>query len=264
MKDKIIFFDLDETLVLERASVEEALIAAVQHAQERYAVDPERLSESVRMHARELWHEMPTYQYCREIGISSWEGLWGNFSGEHEKLRELHRLAAPYRINAWRRALLDCDIDDEKCARELSRRFPRERRKRHILFPEALSVLRELCNDYRLGLITNGAPGIQREKIQGAGIESLFEHIIISGEVDVGKPEREIFTIAIERFRARRKNCTMVGDSINRDVAGAINAGIHSVWINRDGRVDSGDIQSDYTIASLLELPKILHRLYDN
>ena len=264
MKDKIVFFDLDETLVLERASVEEALIAASQHAREIYAVDPEKLSESVRRHARELWYELPTSQYCREIGISSWEGLWGNFSGEHEKLRELHRLAAPYRIDAWRRALLDCGIDDERCAQDLSRRFPRERRKRHILFPEALGVLSELRNDYRIGLLTNGAPGIQREKIQGAGIESLFEHIIISGEVGAGKPERGIFTIAMERFRASGKNCTMIGDSINRDIAGARNAGMHTVWINRDGGVDSGDSKSDYTIASLTELPKILHRLYDN
>jgi putative hydrolase of the HAD superfamily len=264
MMDKIIFFDLDETLLLERASVEESLIATSRYAQERYAADPEKLSESVRRHARELWHEMPTYRYCRDIGISSWEGLWGRFSGEHEKLRELHRLAAPYRINAWRRALFDFDVDDEECAIELSRRFAVERRKRHILFPEALSVLSEIVNDYRLGLITNGAPGIQREKIAGAGIESLFEHIIVSGEVNVGKPERKIFITAIERFRTSRENCTMVGDSINRDISGAKNAGIHSVWINRDGKVDSGDIKPDYTIANLTELPRILRKLYSN
>jgi putative hydrolase of the HAD superfamily len=264
MKDKIVFFDLDETLMLEKASAEESFISASGYAEERYRISPVKLSESVRRRARELWHKMPTYQYCRDIGISSWEGLWGNFSGEHEKLRELHLLAEEYRINSWRQALLDLDVDDEGCAIELSRRFAVERRKRHILFPEVLSVLSEIRNDYRLGLITNGAPDIQRDKIAGAGIESLFEHIIVSGEVNVGKPQREIFLIAIERFRANTMNCTMVGDSINRDIGGAKNAGIHSIWVNRYGQENGREIQPDYTIDNLLELPEILCKLYSH
>ena len=264
MKDKIVFFDLDETLMLEKLSVEESFIAASGYAEKRYGISPVKLYKSVGRRARDLWHKMPTYQYCKDIGISSWEGLWGNFSGEHEKLKELHRLAEEYRIKSWRRALLDFDVDDDECATELSRRFVVERRKRHILFPESLSALNEILNEYRLGLITNGAPDIQREKIAGAGIESLFEHIIVSGEINVGKPQREIFLIAIERFRASTTNCTMVGDSINRDIGGAKNAGIHSIWVNRDGQENGREIQPNFTIANLLELPEILRKLYSN
>jgi putative hydrolase of the HAD superfamily len=253
----VLFFDLDDTLVVERASAEEAFLAAAQLAQERYNIDPALLSQQVRIRARELWHELPTYPYCVEIGISSWEGLWGDFTGEHEMLGELNRLADRYRLDSWHRALRDSDIDDREFALELSQRFIAERRKRHIPFPETAAVLTELAASSRLGLITNGAPAIQREKIQGSGVGHFFEDIIISGEVNAGKPEREIFRIAMNRFNAEPAACAIVGDSINRDIAGGQQAGMRTIWINRDGKkLDT--YQPDHIISSLTEIPELL------
>jgi putative hydrolase of the HAD superfamily len=262
MRRNIIFFDLDDTLILEEPSAEVSIIAASKIAQEKHGIDPKKLHKSVRTHARELWRSMPTYKYCNSIGISSWEGLWAKFVGENESLRRLNNLAEYYQSASWYNALFDFNIDDKDLAYELSKRFHNERRKRHILFPETLEILNKFVGQYRLGLITNGIPELQWEKIRGGGIESYFEHIIISGDVNIKKPNKEIFLTALKKFKTLKKNCVMVGNSLNSDILGAKNVGIFSVWINRDDSNTKKEIKPDNTITNLLELPEILQNYF--
>ncbi len=261
MKKTVIFFDLDDTLVVEEACAERSFIATSIYAQKKYGINPNELHVSVRTRARELWHKMPTYPYCSEIlGISSWEALWAKFIGENKNLKKLNKLAGQYQTNSWYKGLLDFNIDDRTFAKELSRRFNIERRKRHILFPEVMEVLKKIASNYRLGLITNGTPDLQWEKIKGAGIESFFEHVVISGDVNVKKPNKEIFLRAIISFKTTKENCIMAGNSLGSDILGAKNAGIYSIWINRNKKELKGDIQPDKIITNLNELTEILEK----
>ena len=263
MNDKVVFFDLDDTLIIEKASAEKSLIAASKHAQKEYGINPNRLHESVLFHARELWHKMPTYQYCFDIGISSWEGLWAKFIGENQNLKELNKLVDQYQTDSWYLALKDFKIKDKPLARELSRLFHEYRRKRHILFPEVIKVLKEIYKVYHIGLITNGLPELQWQKIKGVGIELYFENIIISGEINFRKPNEEIFLLAIKRFNITKENCVMVGNSLNSDILGANNVGIYSIWINRRNKEKiKSEIKPNKIITSLLELPEIIKKYF--
>lgn len=259
MKEKVIFFDLDDTLVVEIASAEESFIEAGKYAEKLYGLNPNRLHESVRKQARRIWYDMPTYHYCKKIGISSWEGLWARFNGDNLNVKELHKRKESYQINSWYNALLDFKIQDIELAKELAKRFNDERRKRHILFPDVKDVLETVTDDYRLGIITNGIPDLQWEKIHGAGIEDFFENIIISGDFDVCKPDKEIFSIALKKFQALKKNCIMVGDSIKTDIIGANNNGINSVWVNRNNKENKYPIKPDFIISNLIEIINILN-----
>ena len=49
-----------------------------------------------------------------------------------------------------------------------------------------------------------------------------------------------------------------VGDSLEQDVAGAGAAGVHTVWLNREGLTNDTGIKADYEISSLTDLPAIL------
>ena len=53
----------------------------------------------------------------------------------------------------------------------------------------------------------------------------------------------------------------MIGDSLNRDIAGARDAGIRTVWINRYKRTltDEHPIP-DFELTDLRDLPKLLTR----
>lgn len=253
---KIILFDLDDTIFVDDAAMSESILAVAEDACKKFDIEKEKLHRAIRFRAKELWHQMPTYQYCLEIGISSTEGLWGKFSGQNKKLEELDELSEEYKNQAWHMALLDCGIDDKNFAKELAQKLPIERRKRSALFPETLEMLNLLKQDYRIGMVTNGAPSLQREKIESVNLEPFFEYIIISGEINVGKPNKEIFTCALEKFNAKKEDAIMVGNSLERDVLGAKNAEIKNIWIKRED--ESKDIKPDYTITNLNNLPEIL------
>ena len=258
MKYKAILFDLDDTLVVEEASAEEAFLATCEYAHEKYGVNPERLHQSVRRCARQLWSASPTITYCRAIGISSWEGLWAQFLGDDSNLKVLHAWAPTYRRESWSHALAEHGIHDLPFAEQLATTFQRERRTRHVIFSDAIPVLENLQGTYRLGLVTNGAPDLQHEKLNGTKLGQYFDEIVISGEVGIGKPDPRIFTLALNALGGQPTEAVMVGNSLERDIAGAQGAGIQGIWLNRSEDNYDGRIIPDVEIANLNELYDVL------
>ena len=95
---KAILFDLDETLILERPIAHRALEHAAQRAHAVANVPPSQLRDAVLKRAGELWRSTPVIDYCRRVGISSWEGLWCEFAGENENLVWIREWSPTYRF----------------------------------------------------------------------------------------------------------------------------------------------------------------------
>jgi putative hydrolase of the HAD superfamily len=225
-----LLFDLDDTLVLEEPAAVaafEATAAAVP------GLDAARLAVAARSHARTLWYAAPTHPYCRAIGISSWEGLWCRFEGESESLAALRDWAPSYRREAWALALADQEIDDPALATELGERFAAERRARHHTFEDVPAAL-DALSGRPMALVTNGASCLQREKLAASGLEARFDAVVVSGDLGIGKPDAAVFRHALELLGA--SHGVMVGDSLDRDIDGALAAGLDAVWINRFGQ----------------------------
>ena len=259
MKVRAVLFDLDETLIEEESSNDASALAACEIAVARHGIDRASLLTAMRQRSRELWRAGPMFDYCREIGISPREGLWGSFIGDGAMLARLRDWSADYKIRAWSNALRDLEIDDDALAAELAQFFERDRRARHVVFPETLHVLDELKKHYKLAMITNGAIDIQRDKIHGAKLADFFDPIIISGELGVGKPNPKLFQLAMERLAVKPDQCVMIGDSLNRDIAGASAVGIRTIWLNRFQRkIANQDPTPDLELADLVALPTIL------
>ncbi len=221
-----LLFDLDDTLVLEEPAAVAAFAAAAQAVAD---VDVVQLAVAARSHARRLWYAAPTHPYCRSIGISSWEGLWCRFEGEGEDLAALREWAPTYRREAWAHALADQGIDDPELATELGGRFGVERRARHHTFADVAPALEALAGP--LVVVTNGASCLQREKLAASGLGSRFDAVVVSGDLGVGKPDASVFAHALALVGA--EHGVMVGDSLERDIDGALAAGLDAVWINR-------------------------------
>ena len=109
-----------------------------------------------------------------------------------------------------------------------------------------------------MALLTNGAPDLQREKIAATGLDQFFKAIAVSGEHGIGKPKPEIFHRLLGELGVTPDEASMVGNSLERDIAGARNAGIRSVWIRVPGSEEHADVVPDHTISSLDEIPAIL------
>jgi putative hydrolase of the HAD superfamily len=114
-------------------------------------------------------------------------------------------------------------IESEDGSRDLAHSFGRERRLLQRLMPDARETLARLSAQYSLGMLTNGAPDLQREKITASGLETFFNEIVISGIYGVGKPRPEIFLHLTDRLGVAPAEAVMVGNSHERDVAGARN-----------------------------------------
>src|SRR5690606_11445784 len=100
------------------------------------------------------------------IGINPFEGLWAKFrEGKQQEFRQLEALAPGYRKDAWTRGLSACGTDDADLGYELGERFAHERRNRPYVYEETFEVLDQLKGRYKLLLLTNGSPDLQREKL---------------------------------------------------------------------------------------------------
>ncbi len=253
-----LIFDLDDTLLIEVASADAAFAETCQLAEERFGVDAEAMRETVRKTSQSHWQRAPDREYCVRIGISSWEGLWARFDGPGDNLRTMRDWAPTYRRAAWSDALNAHDIDDFSFADELAEAFFRSRRTLHLLFDDTLPTLASLRGRYRMGLLTNGASDLQREKIDGARIGTYFDATAISGDVGVKKPQPQMFEAILAKLGVQAPEAVMVGNSLVADVAGAQNVGIRTVWLNRTGKENRTETVPDAEILGLEELPELL------
>lgn len=250
-----ILFDLDDTLIVEWKSAEESFIETISQAD--FAVNADEFVRAIRETARELWYKLPTIDFCRGIGISSWEGLWADFTGDDESFKKLRDLSAAYRFETWNQTLSKFNIHNPEMAHKLSLEFKRIRNTKHILFPETRGTLDKLKSLFKLGLITNGAPDLQWKKIDGGDLRKYFNYITISGEHGYAKPDQKLFEDVLKGLKSEKSRTIMVGDSIIKDIKGARDFGLKTIWINRN-KNESAGITPDYEITDLSEIPVLL------
>lgn len=257
-----VLFDLDDTLIIDESVSSETFSKVSEIAATKLGASASEFKRSAKAHAKRLWAESPANPYCRRIGISAFECLWGNFSGDSSDLTQLRNWALSYRTAVFDAALRDQQLEpDESSAADLAEAFYDHRRKLQRLMPDAREVLTRLAPHYKLGLLTNGAPDLQREKLLASGLEPFFSAVAVSGEHDIGKPKPEIFHRLIAEMGVSADQAVMVGNSLERDIAGAKNAGITSIWIRVAGSEEHADVTPDYTITGLVELPGILEKI---
>jgi putative hydrolase of the HAD superfamily len=253
-----LLFDLDDTLIVEEPAAVAAFEATARIASRRYGLDAAELGRQARIRARGLWRAAPTHPFCARVGISSWEGLWCRFEGHDPSLAGLRAWAPTYRREAWRLALADANVYDDGLAEELADTFGVERRRRHQTFPDAARVLTWSRRSHRLGLVTNGASCLQREKLAASGLGRYFDVVVVSGDLGVSKPDGSIFHHAMGLLDAAPQTTTMVGDNLVRDVDGAIAAGLRGVWLNRSGAPPPDARSGVVEITTLDALPDVL------
>ncbi len=97
-----------------------------------------------------------------------------------------------------------------------------------------IDTLAYLQKNYKLHIITNGFKEFQHIKIDGSGLRGYFENIIISEEQGLVKPEEQIFRYAEGLAGCNRHEAVMVGDSLESDVEGALNAGWEAIYLTSD------------------------------
>lgn len=230
MKYRHLFFDLDHTLWDFEANAKATL--------------------------SELYHTLS----LKEKGVNDFEQFHKNYLVHNEKLWERYRNGFikqdELRVKRMSLALLDFKIANEPLAREMSTQFLDLLPARTILFPYAIEILQYLKGKkYELHLITNGFEKTQHSKLKYSGLDVFFKEIVTSEGSNSLKPNKEIFDFALEKTKASKDESIMIGDSIEVDIIGAMNAGMDQVFVNHLNI--KTDIKPTYTVHALKEMETI-------
>jgi len=104
---------------------------------------------------------------------------------------------------------------------------------RHMkLFPNVMDFLK-LCRKegIRVVIITDLNAGIQLRKILRLDIASDIDYVVSSEEAGKEKPSPYVYLIALNKVGSTPEKALMIGDELEKDIAGARNLGIKAVHL---------------------------------
>ncbi|MFH6998977.1 YjjG family noncanonical pyrimidine nucleotidase [Flavobacterium sp. FlaQc-57] len=149
---------------------------------------------------------------------------------------------------------LNVEISDEEID-QISEDYIEFLTDNNHLFDGAIEVLEYLKPKYKLHIITNGFAKVQDKKINNAQLSDYFSTITNSELAGVKKPNSIIFDYAIKVSQASKESSVMIGDCLDADVNGALNAGLDAIFFNEKNVEAPTNIKQ---INHLLELKKYL------
>lgn len=126
-----------------------------------------------------------------------------------------------------------------------------------FILPGALELLKELKQDYRLFIITNGVKSVQEKRLSLAPeIKSQFEKIFISEDIGFVKPQIEFINYVLKETKLNKEDILIIGDSLSSDMMLGINSDIDTCWLNNNNV--KTDLNINYQIKNINELRTIL------
>ena len=94
------------------------------------------------------------------------------------------------------------------------------------------SILKYLYKKYELHIITNGFQEVQNKKLITSEIDGYFKTVTNSEMAGVKKPHQKIFQLAINKARTGFDSSIMIGDNLEADIQGSLNAGMEAILFN--------------------------------
>jgi putative hydrolase of the HAD superfamily len=187
--------------------------------------------------SRQTLQDLYRDMQLEERGVNDFDLFHKNYLLHNDKLWERYRNGY-IKVDElrWKRmwlTLLDFKIADEPLARQMGVIFLDLLPTRKLLFPYTIEILDYLlARNYQLHMITNGFEKTQYSKLEHSGLTKYFTHVITSEGSNSLKPHKEIFEYAFLKTGANPAESIMIGDTIDVDILGAVNAGIDQVHVN--------------------------------
>lgn len=223
---KVIYFDVDGTLVDYESDAWYSFSKAAEHAVQKYPHLAAKLTSDLFKRARES-----TYIQYGDTGIP---------------LRDWYR-------ECMRCALEALDLYDIELADQMGQLYGLFRNTTLQVYEDVRESIPQLAGKYTLGLISNGSTKLHR-----LDIGAFFTYSVYAREVGYEKPSPEIFHVARKMSGCTNGEILYVGDGQHTDILGAKNARFKIVWINRlRTELLAGIPQPDYEIHDMRELLKI-------
>ena len=142
----------------------------------------------------------------------------------------------------------DAQAATEQFFRDVSQRDP---------YPETDDAVAEVQKRWRTAILSNADDGFLLPNLELMQVG--FDTVLTSEQAQIYKPRPELFQMMLSKLGVAPEETAYVGDRQLEDVMGAVQAGMHPVWINRSNMPADPDLPAPaHQISSLLELPKLL------
>lgn len=193
----------------------------------------------------------PSYEVFRDVYLTKNHELWQLY--HHGEITKDFLLAERFRYTL---SQIGVSEGVEALAKEIDDEYLRFLALQRIVVPGAREMLEYLSSRYRVHVLSNGFKGVQDLKLISAGIRHLVDKIIISDDCGITKPQRGIFDYALEQCQAQAETTVMIGDNADADIAGAHNAGWHTIYFNLRGTENCP--VADAEVDNLADVMRIL------
>lgn len=131
--------------------------------------------------------------------------------------------------------------------------------------PESMRVLKALRPTWKVAILTNGAPDIQRRKIAALGVADCVDEVLFAAEYGdgTGKPAAAAFHAALDRLGTAPQATVFVGDDPDADIAGASAVKMKTIHVIRYWSMerDCGVAGCDIHVEQLELVPAIANLL---
>lgn len=204
-------------------------------------------------YARELWETLQKQGYGNSF--EHFEESWA------KTLRQSSKGQAKSFNDLWRLLFTELKTrEDALLMKELNairRTYSNNLFKLYEAVPQTLSRLKKR---YKLVLVSNCSYGLSHT-IKHLGLNKYFSNIILSYQVGARKPDRLIYTRALEAGKLKADECMFIADEIS-DLEGARELGMKTLLV-RQGKstlneAKDTDFKPNLECDRISELPPLL------
>ena len=227
---KNLFIDLDDTIY-------DFSSAAKESFQETYEL-------------LQYWRFFDSFEHYLSIYEPYNLELWRIYGEGRITKEELNRQRYSYPLKVV--GVDDQELADTFC-REALGRIP----TKGPLMPGAIELLEHLRPKYRMFILSNGFKELQSHKMRTAGIDRYFDRLILSDDIGVNKPNRELYEHALQVTGSVLEESIMIGDMFDTDIVGAANIGMDQIYYNPKGK-NGNAFEPTFEVAHLLQIKEIL------
>lgn len=219
---RAVLFDLDDTLVDQKSAARTAVVA---WAAEHGITDP-------------------------DVGPR-----WARIAEIHYERYQRRELTFAQQRAMRVREFLALDVDDDR-ATELFDGYLTRYEAHWTAFDDAVPALqRARAAGLTVAVLTNGDEDHQQLKLTKLGLTDEIDILIASSTLPAGKPDPRAFGCAIKKIGVEPDQALMIGDSLEKDVHGALKSGLNAILLDRHNTWPDIDVPRVRSLNDLVFAP---------
>ena len=137
--------------------------------------------------------------------------------------------------------------------------YRRAREAALVPYPHVYKTLMELVKmGMKLGVVSDAPAKEAWLRLTYLNLHHIFDHVVTFEDTGARKPDPEPFRKILELLRVEPSSALMVGDWAERDVVGAANIGMKTVFARYGDVFDTKESNADYELNDIAELIDIV------